>query len=132
MRHQLLVIPLLLNVLGACDGGPRICMVQPASAPADAVPAIAAPARTAPVDPYAPVEARTRVAGEFYFGHPVICGRGSTNGASCLDMQGSVVWCPISLMQPCVARTPVGVVEITPTPTTAVEIKPASTVVEKE
>ena len=49
-------------------------------------------------------EVRTRSAAEFYLGRPVLCGKGGTNGTTCLDTLGGVVWCPITPQEPCVVR----------------------------
>lgn len=90
----------------------------------DKIPARAAPAPTC-VDAIAAVETRARVAGEFYLGHPVICGRGGSNGATCLDTVGGVIWCPVLLTQPCTVRmTPTAPTLTAPTPPLPVEQVP--------
>ena len=84
-------------------------------------------AASAPCDnPYQAREARARIAAEFYLGHPVTCGRGGPNGATCFDMHGGVVWCPVALTTPCTGR------RTAKAPTVTINATDASPVVEAE
>lgn len=100
---------LLLTACGRIDGTSSVSS-KDAGAPASPL----GPQETfPPPDPAYAIEMRTRVAAEFYLGHPVICGRGGSNGATCLDTHGSVVWCPPHTNQACIVRqtTTAGLVE---------------------
>jgi hypothetical protein len=109
----------LLVLSSACNAAPSpgleasgAATATPPSAPMTLPSVLASASLPSCSDPFAAVEVRTRVAGEFYLGGPVLCGRGGTNGATCLDTKGGIIWCPITPTQPCRVRNSLG--SITP------------------